>query len=289
MAPSTHSSPDVVVLSPHLDDAVFSVGASIAKMSANGVRVEVWTCFTRAPGGTVPQDRRVFADYETRCREDVRALGLLGATHRWLDLTERIWRTPPLARIGDVFRTPDDVSEFPYLESLGRSIGDVLSASNARVYAPLGVGNHHDHVHVALAAMRTMAEAAAFDRFVFYEDFYALGRGGRRRHFVTGASRERGIFGPAWASPKLAVSLASMSRQMRGPGIERYFPAVNDFTWESSVERVDGFDAVFGEAVAAYASQTRVFGGTSRLMAILRRARELAGGEVTWTARANRA
>ena len=90
---------DIVILSPHLDDAVLSLGALIAGEVAAGKRVEVVSCFTSGPPlDTIPPERRVFGDYSMRRAEDDRAMALLGAHQRWLDLHERIWREPPLPR-----------------------------------------------------------------------------------------------------------------------------------------------------------------------------------------------
>lgn len=61
---------DIAVLSPHLDDAVLSLGGLIGREAAAGHSVEVVTCFTEGPPlDTVPPKRRVFADYTARRAE----------------------------------------------------------------------------------------------------------------------------------------------------------------------------------------------------------------------------
>jgi LmbE family N-acetylglucosaminyl deacetylase len=80
-----------VVLSPHLDDAVFSVGATIARASRGGARVSVLTIFAGDPQSSAPAgewDR--LAGFVTagqaatarRC-EDWKACSLLSATPVW--------------------------------------------------------------------------------------------------------------------------------------------------------------------------------------------------------------
>src|SRR4051794_10059997 len=82
---------DLGTLSPHLDDAVLALGGLIGREVSAGKRVEVVSCFTAGPPlETIPPERRVFGDYSMRRSEDERALAVLGASHRWLDLQERI-------------------------------------------------------------------------------------------------------------------------------------------------------------------------------------------------------
>jgi len=82
----------VVVVSPHLDDAVLSLGAAIARAVRRGVHVEVLTVFGCDPDATGPTkgwDAR--AGFRTegeaaraRRLEDARACELLGAVPVWL-------------------------------------------------------------------------------------------------------------------------------------------------------------------------------------------------------------
>jgi LmbE family N-acetylglucosaminyl deacetylase len=86
----------VVVLSPHLDDGVFSLGAAVAASSRRGVDVRMLTVFAGDPESTVPAgdwDRR--SGFATageaagaRRLEDVRACALVGATPVWLPFSD---------------------------------------------------------------------------------------------------------------------------------------------------------------------------------------------------------
>jgi LmbE family N-acetylglucosaminyl deacetylase len=77
----------IVVVSPHMDDAVFSLGATIARVTKSGHRVEALTVFGGDPASTVPAngwDRR--GGFETqgeaaaaRRSEDRDACGIVGA------------------------------------------------------------------------------------------------------------------------------------------------------------------------------------------------------------------
>ncbi|MEX2556632.1 MAG: PIG-L family deacetylase [Actinomycetota bacterium] len=82
----------IVVLSPHLDDAVLSLGAAIASWARDGARVEILTVFACDPDSDAPSrgwDRRGGFATEgeaarARREEDRRACAILGAVPVWL-------------------------------------------------------------------------------------------------------------------------------------------------------------------------------------------------------------
>jgi LmbE family N-acetylglucosaminyl deacetylase len=81
-----------VVVSPHLDDAVFSLGATIASASKSGSRIEVLTVFGCDPSSRAPANgwdaRGGFATEgeaaTARREEDREACRLVGAEPNWL-------------------------------------------------------------------------------------------------------------------------------------------------------------------------------------------------------------
>jgi LmbE family N-acetylglucosaminyl deacetylase len=98
----------VVVVSPHLDDAVMSLGATIAGMVRTGATVEVLTVFGYGPASSAPagpwDTKSGFGTEAEACRarrgEDDEACGMLGATPRRLD-----FGAEPYERRG----TPDEI------------------------------------------------------------------------------------------------------------------------------------------------------------------------------------
>jgi LmbE family N-acetylglucosaminyl deacetylase len=82
----------IVVVSPHLDDGVLSLGASMASWRRAGAEVELLTVLACDPGSAAPSggwDRRGgFATEGEQARarreEDRRACAILGATPVWL-------------------------------------------------------------------------------------------------------------------------------------------------------------------------------------------------------------
>ena len=292
--------PDVVVLSPHLDDAVLSLGALLARLAADGRRVEVWTAFSAGPDPQdVPRRWRAFADYPVRRAEDDRALDLLGARARRLDLREWIWRAPGGPGWLTAFRGPGDADHLASLPDLRRALEPVLSGRSAggapggtgarvEVYAPLGVGQHADHVEVAVATLQAAEAAGALDRVAFYEDFYALGEAFRRQHPVT-----RGVPFPLRLSPGLAapglgamlLTLAGLSAsRRRSPRLDAYAPQVAALDWRCEAIDVGGFEQAKLRAVLEYTSQVSRLGGSRMLTAALRRSHRIRGGELLWRA-----
>lgn len=99
----------VVVVSPHLDDAVLSLASSIHRATRRGVRVDVLTVLAGDPGSSTPADesgRR--AGFTTaaqatavRRAEDGRACRLIGAEPLWLPLSDVAGEKPDAQVIRD--------------------------------------------------------------------------------------------------------------------------------------------------------------------------------------------
>ncbi|MEC3914674.1 PIG-L deacetylase family protein [Nocardia sp. CDC160] len=269
----------VVVVSPHFDDAVLSVGGLIAGRVGRGQVVEVLTVFSGAGvavGGGGRQ--KAFSDYGVRGEEDERALGILGARGRRLGLFERLFREPrprgPLA----LFRTSEDLARGAYVETVRRGIGRLVEDGDTVVLAPLGIGNHVDHVIVAVAALRVGS------RVLFYEDFNALSERNRRRHPVSRLRPFPYRSAPGWASPRAGFELEAMSLLARGPDAAALAGVtVRPEQWSMTAFPVaGGLEAVKLRAIGEYRTQTRALGGEKRLREIMRRAHAVRGGEPIW-------
>src|SRR5262245_57265323 len=83
----------IVVVSPHLDDAVLSLGATLAHAVEAGSQVEILTVFACATDSQAPTDswdrKSGFATEgeaaQKRRDEDRAACSILGVTPRWFD------------------------------------------------------------------------------------------------------------------------------------------------------------------------------------------------------------
>ncbi|MGE0279328.1 MAG: PIG-L deacetylase family protein [Rhizobiaceae bacterium] len=178
----------ILVVSPHLDDGVLSVGGIIEKAVAKGTDVVVATAFTAdAPP---PEDVSSLATdlhalwnigpnpFEQRRREDVASVAILGARILHGHLPDAIYRTGPA---GDfLYSTRQSISQPPSEQD---GIGNVLSQlldnwigeiSPDLVLSPLGVGRHVDHV-LTTNALHRVAKARPVN-VALYEDMpYSTG------------------------------------------------------------------------------------------------------------------
>jgi LmbE family N-acetylglucosaminyl deacetylase len=97
----------VTILSPHLDDAVLSLGAAIARATRSGAAVEVVTVFAGDPDASMPSGtwdaRSGFQTcgeaIRTRRSEDLRACRLLGASTHWLPFADLQYEPPLRAEV----------------------------------------------------------------------------------------------------------------------------------------------------------------------------------------------
>ena len=146
-------------LSPHLDDAVFSAGGTIARLLDDGWRCRVVTVFTRSvPGPTgfalaCQTDKGLAADVDymaLRRAEDAAACRTLGVPAEdivHLDLPEAPHRGYTSA--ADLFAGMHD-DDRPTTVAVAGAVRPFVDAD--RVYLPLGLGDHVDHLHVIAAA-----------------------------------------------------------------------------------------------------------------------------------------
>ncbi|MDP9434531.1 MAG: PIG-L family deacetylase, partial [Actinomycetota bacterium] len=143
----------VLAVSPHLDDAVFSVGGLLAVLADAGHEVTVVTCFTASvPGPTgfplaCQTDKGLAPDVDymaLRREEDQAALRVLGAVPLHLPLPEAPHRgyDSPAALFAGV--RPDDDAH--------RQVTACLEPLDADLWlAPQGLGGHVDHLQVLRA------------------------------------------------------------------------------------------------------------------------------------------
>lgn len=176
----------VLAVSPHLDDAVFSAGGTLARLAAAGHDVVVATVFTRsvpAPTGfalACQTDKGLAADVdymELRRAEDRAALAVLGAVGLHLDLPEAPHRGYDSAP--DLFAGVHDGEEV-----WARAV-EVLEPLDADVWlGPQGLGSHVDHLQVVRALQRLGRPTA------WWRDSPYLLRDPRARHALTGPLAE---------------------------------------------------------------------------------------------------
>jgi LmbE family N-acetylglucosaminyl deacetylase len=168
----------VVAVSPHLDDAAFSAGGTLAKLAGEGAAVTVVTCFTgnvAAPTGfalACQLDKGLAPDVDymaLRRAEDGAACAVIGAeaVHLpFLEAPHRGYESAPAlfgARLAG-----DDMAD-----RLAPALAPLVEGAEL-VLGPLGIGDHVDH-HVVREALARVADPA---RLLLWEDWPYLDRVG---------------------------------------------------------------------------------------------------------------
>lgn len=147
----------VLAFAPHLDDAVLSVGASLAAAVERGLRVVVCTVFAGDPEPPLTDAARAFhahCDLEDdavaiRRTEDLAALAEIGAAAIHLTFADAIYRRYcgiPLYRRPDAAFDPNWPLEPLLTRDLVAELSRVVAAARpSQVWTCLGAGNHVDH------------------------------------------------------------------------------------------------------------------------------------------------
>lgn len=212
--------PTALVLSPHLDDAAFSCGGTIARLSGGGWRVVLATAFTRSmPNPTgfalacqLDKGLGPAVDYmAVRRAEDRRAAEALGVGPPvWLDLPEAPHRGyGSAAELFAETRREDDA----VVATLTAAIQELATAvAPELVLAPQAIGGHVDHVQL----VRALRRAAVAAPVLWWRDFpYAVRDDTPKQPFA----RDMGVLsavevaiGAAASTAKRAACLAYASQ-----------------------------------------------------------------------------
>ena len=149
--------PTALAVSPHLDDAAFSCGGTLARLAAAGWRVVVATAFTRSvarPTGfalACQTDKGLGPDVDymaVRRVEDGAALAALRAEPVWLDLAEAPHRGyGSAAELFGPLGTDDEAGP----DVLRLVAAQVEALEPDLILAPQAIGGHVDHVQVVRA------------------------------------------------------------------------------------------------------------------------------------------
>jgi LmbE family N-acetylglucosaminyl deacetylase len=175
----------VLVVSPHLDDGVLSIGGTLAQLASAGSLILVATMFTGPPPAPLSPAAHAF---HTQCglgddamlwrqAEDQRACRTIGAAHWHAGLPEALYRVDQrgLHRYPDgraIFNA-DPHAEPDTIDAVEHATQNLLDQLHPDlVIAPLGVGGHIDHTITHIALQRRDIPP---DRLRWYEDLpYAL-------------------------------------------------------------------------------------------------------------------
>ncbi|WP_188466004.1 PIG-L family deacetylase [Marivirga lumbricoides] len=157
-----------LIISPHLDDAVLSCGASMAQWKEEGAEVLVASIFSSC----AEYNEKMNAVYQNRRKQDIEALSFLGVKAIHLDFTDAPFRNGNYHSFSTILFNHN--AEDKELEkSIALAISKLLHEIKPnQVCFPLGVGGHIDHHLVHKSSYHTDFEAL---KIQFYEELpYAL-------------------------------------------------------------------------------------------------------------------
>ncbi len=180
---------DILVFSPHLDDAVLSMGNHIAKLVATGKTICVVTMFTDGSDALTTNDIQLFLQrsgassstslFETRRTEDGFALQALGVqkiahehlvdglfrsyNHRLIGTTQAVY--PSFQRLFSGRVSPHDNKLTERIRQILLHHIKVFAKPTTIIYGPLGIGGHVDHILVHQALMSVAGHTR-----IFWED-----------------------------------------------------------------------------------------------------------------------
>jgi LmbE family N-acetylglucosaminyl deacetylase len=154
-----------IYLSPHFDDVVLSCGGLVWEQVQEGQTIEIWTICAGAPAAgaelsdfALQLHQRWQTEQEAvsaRQKEDHAAVSRLGASLRYWDLPDCIYRQLPdgawLVNGEEDLWKPVHPLEKPLMERLAEWLAQELRADDILV-SPLTLGNHIDHSFVRAAA-----------------------------------------------------------------------------------------------------------------------------------------
>lgn len=162
----------IVVVSPHRDDAAFSLALSVSSWLQAGHEVQVLNCFTRsayAPYSDAeslhPNDRTSFVS-ATRAREDVAWNKMIGGKLRITDLD---LLDAPLRLVCGVEEVLS-MEVRPGDRAVARVKGAIakLARAGSAIVLPLAIGGHIDHLVSRQAGVEALTEEPY--PVAFYED-----------------------------------------------------------------------------------------------------------------------
>jgi len=175
-----HKKQKILLISPHLDDAIFSMGAIAAELAGQGHKIDVLTCFTKSvmhPTGfalACQLDKNLPADIdymELRRQEDQQACQLLGIEPHWGNLLEAPHRGYDSAKeLFQVIKKQDKIAE-KLLELIENQIEELQPEF---VFFPKGIGNHVDHQQVINALTKIKEKYPKIFYLQWYDQPYLL-------------------------------------------------------------------------------------------------------------------
>jgi glycosyltransferase involved in cell wall biosynthesis/LmbE family N-acetylglucosaminyl deacetylase len=176
-------------ISPHLDDVILSCAGTLAHLVQHQAKVILVTAFTGDPSPEVAlsplaqQLHKLWEDeahpYQTRREEDRAVAESLNIEYRWLGFLEAVYREPKLETVSELFSVEYDQTMDPCFAPLYQSFQQLFKEHpGALIFAPLGIGQHRDHLLVHQAVAMARETTSTVGQVYYYEDYPYAARDG---------------------------------------------------------------------------------------------------------------
>lgn len=216
----------ILALSPHLDDAVLSAGASLAALALDGARVEIHTLFAGTPQPPLSPVARAFhADcglhddaMNVRRQEDAAAMAAIGAAPDHGDFLEALYRRDAegawlCSYDGAVFDAALPPEE-ALMNALASWIGELCAQFQPQqLLTCAGVGGHVDH---RLTREATLQAAATGGLPVLLWEDLPYGVGSQATE-IPGDGVAMALPPAAWERKRYAIACYSSQVRMLWP------------------------------------------------------------------------
>jgi len=184
----------VLVLSPHLDDAVFSIGEHILQLKKNqSYDIHILTVFTDFTATLLPEYTNKYIIKsklklklfkKARHSEDTKAMSMLSVSYSYLNLTDGGFRT---ANNQVVYKTSKELFSGKISDSDPITISKLIKLFQENIWCdydyvlvPLAVGKHVDHEIVYQSAKEFFGNKC---RYYLDIPYYANTRNWTFKHF----------------------------------------------------------------------------------------------------------
>ena len=264
----------LIILSPHLDDGIWSVGGIMALAVQKGCRVDMITSYSGNPADTnipKPQMKEMTdnGSMEERKVEDSLASAILNVNPVWWDIPSRLYRKPWLKKRTHVFKTPDgnEINKNDWYLILEEKIEELINRyPDAYIIGNLGVGHMYDHVELFMACINVGYRLHLLDHIYFYEDSYAFLTKNRENHYLL----KEYVWDKKNAPEKTSILWRIMAKVMTGMAsgseIRTCIPAeLHNVKWSFSKVDIRSTFELKMKSLSKYESQMRQFGGMKKV------------------------
>ena len=270
----------LIILSPHLDDGVWSCGGLISHATKSGCKVDVITVYTGNPvEKDLPklQEKEItkHGSLERRKEEDTEALTILNANIIWWDFPTRLLRKPWINKRTETFNTPIGdimINDSNYLK-IENKIKDLITNNpDAYIFSPISVGHMYDHVELFTACINMGYKLNYLEKILFYEDGYGFITKNRKKHFLLKNYIWERKNAPENTSIMWSIMGKVMANSTSDSDFRTYIPKQVQYAdWSVDVLNIENEFEIKMKSLSKYDSQISQFGGMKKVRKLFER------------------